>query len=201
VARLQLNKSALANEAKSLGTYKRFLPSLDLKRQKLLAERNKANKIAEQTLGRINKLALEASDALPMLANEDINLSGIVRLTKANLGTENLVGTHLPVLNRVEIDVRPYSFLALPHWVDNVVEMLKEMIELKTFLKVNERRLYLLDAAVKTISQRVNLFDKVLIPQTEANIKRIKIYLSDEQMASVVRSKIAKRKRQNGVAQ
>jgi V/A-type H+-transporting ATPase subunit D len=198
VARLQLNKSALANEAKSLGTYRRFLPSLDLKRQQLLAERNKAKKIVKQTRNRIDELVLEVSDALPMLANEDINLSGIVRLREANFGTENLVGTRLPVLSGIELDVKPYSLMALPHWVDNVVEMLKEMLELKTLLKVNERRLSLLDAAVKTIAQRVNLFDKVLIPQTEANIKRIKIYLSDEQMASVVRSKIAKRKRQDG---
>ncbi|MFT4940384.1 MAG: V/A-type H+-transporting ATPase subunit D [Paraglaciecola sp.] len=198
MARLQLNKSALANEAKSLGTYRRFLPSLDLKRQQLLAERNKAKKIVKQTRNRIDELVLEVSDALPMLANEDINLSGIVRLREANFGTENLVGTRLPVLSGIELDVKPYSLMALPHWVDNVVEMLKEMLELKTLLKVNERRLSLLDAAVKTIAQRVNLFDKVLIPQTEANIKRIKIYLSDEQMASVVRSKIAKRKRQDG---
>jgi V/A-type H+-transporting ATPase subunit D len=86
--------------------------------------------------------------------------------------------------------------MATPHWVDNVVAILKEMLELKVLVKVNKQRLALLEKAVQTITQRVNLFDKVLIPQTEANIKRIKIYLSDEQMASVVRSKIAKRKRQ-----
>jgi V/A-type H+-transporting ATPase subunit D len=75
------------------------------------------------------------------------------------------------------------------------------MLELKILAKVNEQRLSLLDKAVQTITQRVNLFDKVLIPETESNIKRIKIYLSDEQMASVVRSKIAKRKRQNAVTE
>ena len=60
---------------------------------------------------------------------------------------------------------------------------------------IAELRLVLLETAVKTITQRVNLFDKVLIPKTKSNIKDIKIYLSDEEMAAVVRSKISKRKR------
>jgi V/A-type H+-transporting ATPase subunit D len=132
-----------------------------------------------------------------MLANKNIDLEGLVQLTHANIETENIVGTHLPILNGVEINVKPFSVLATPHWVDNVVDTLKEMLELQIFAKVNQRRLQLLDKAVRTITQRVNLFEKVLIPQAESNIKRIKVYLSDEQMAAVVRSKIAKRKRQS----
>jgi V/A-type H+-transporting ATPase subunit D len=201
MSRLQLSKSSLANEVKSLATYKRFLPSLDLKRQQLMAEKNKASTIVSDTAKRIRELELLVGDQLPMLANKDINLRGLVKLTKANLGTENIVGTHLPTLDGIEVEVKDYELMATPHWVDNVVLTLKEMLELKVLAKVNEQRLSLLDKAVQTITQRVNLFDKVLIPETESNIKRIKIYLSDEQMASVVRSKIAKRKRQNAVTE
>jgi V/A-type H+-transporting ATPase subunit D len=197
MAQLQLNKSSLANEVKSLVTYKRFLPSLDLKRQQLTAERNKAKTIMNETAKRICELEFYVADQLPMLANQNIDLEGLVELTHANIETENIVGTHLPKLSRVEIKVKPFSVMATPHWVDNVVAALKEMLELQVFAKVNERRLQLLDKAVRTITQRVNLFEKVLIPQTESNIKRIKVYLSDEQMAAVVRSKIAKRKRQS----
>jgi V/A-type H+-transporting ATPase subunit D len=196
MARLQLSKSSLANEAKSLSTYKRFLPSLDLKRQQLMVEKNKAVALVKKTTQRIDALELEVGDHLPMLANDDIKLKGLVKLTKANLGSENVVGIHLPTLSGIEVKVKSYALMATPHWVDNVVAILKEMLELKVLVKVNKQRLALLEKAVQTITQRVNLFDKVLIPQTEANIKRIKIYLSDEQMASVVRSKIAKRKRQ-----
>jgi len=197
MAQLQLNKSSLANEVKSLVTYKRFLPSLDLKRQQLTAERNKAKTIMNETAKRICELEFYVADQLPMLANQNIDLEGLVELTHANIETENIVGTHLPKLSRVEIKVKPFSVMATPHWVDNVVAALKEMLELQVFAKVNERRLQLLDKAVRTITQRVNLFEKVLLPQTESNIKRIKVYLSDEQMAAVVRSKIAKRKRQS----
>lgn len=199
MARLQLNKSSLANEAKSLVIYKRFLPSLDLKRQQLTAQRNKAKTAVNETVKRINQLELWVGDKLPMLANQNIDLKGLVQLTHANIETENIVGTHLPKLSRIEVKVKPFSVMATPHWVDNVIDTLKEMLELQILAKVNQRRLQLLDKAVRTITQRVNLFEKVLIPQTEFNIKRIKVYLSDEQMAAVVRSKIAKRKRQSVV--
>ena len=80
-------------------------------------------------------------------------------------------------------------------WVDTTAQMLRQMMELRIRAQVEERRLALLEQAVKTITQRVNLFDKVLIPRARQNIKRIQIYLSDLQTAAVVRSKIAKRKR------
>ena len=193
MARLQLNKSSLAREAKSLSTYKRFLPSLDLKRQQLMAEQAAAARTIVRTREQIDAFSQQVGAKLPMLANEDVDLTGLAKVTNVILNTENLVGTHLPVLERIEVQVRDYALLAKPHWVDNVVAMLRDMLELQIRVQVEEQRLALLDAAVKTITQRVNLFDKVLIPRAQANIKRIKIYLSDEQMAAVVRSKIAKR--------
>jgi V/A-type H+-transporting ATPase subunit D len=45
---------------------------------------------------------------------------------------------------------------------------------------------------LRTTSQRVNLFEKVKIPETGENIRTIQIYLGDEQTAAVVRGKIAK---------
>ncbi|MGI9415787.1 MAG: V-type ATP synthase subunit D [Hyphomicrobiales bacterium] len=195
MARLQLNKSSLARETKNLGTYERFLPSLDLKRQQLTAERAKAAQALVQSHREIETFNTQVGQKLRMLANSDVDLTDLVKLSNVALGTENLVGTHLPVLERIEVDVRPYALLAKPHWVDNVAAMLHDMLELHIRVQVEERRVALLDGAVKTITQRVNLFDKVLIPRTRGNIKKIRIYLSDEEMAAVVRSKIAKRKR------
>jgi V/A-type H+-transporting ATPase subunit D len=145
MAQLQLNKSSLANEAKNLVTYKRFFPSLDLKRQQLTAERNKAKTIVNETAKRIRELEFYVADQLPMLANQNIDLEGVVELSHANIETENIVGTHLPKLSSVEIKVKPFSVMATPHWFDNVVATLKKMLELQVFAKVNDRRLQLLD--------------------------------------------------------
>lgn len=200
MARLQLNKSSLAREAKHLRTYQRFLPSLDLKRQQLTAERAKAARALAATRKEIEDFRRSAGRELPMLANRDVDLSELVTVTGVELGSENLVGTTLPVLRHVALETRPYAFLAKPHWVDNAAAMLRHMLELRIRVQVEARRLALLEEAVKTITQRVNLFDKVLIPKAKANIKRIKIYLSDEEMAAVVRSKISKRKRAEHIA-
>ena len=195
MARLQLSKSALSREQKNLKTYQRFLPSLDLKRQQVMAERNEAARQLAQTRREINELRKAAGDINPMLANRDVELTDLARITDVRLDVENVVGTRLPTLKTVIVEVRDYPLMAKPFWVDNTAEMLRQMLELRVRLQVEERRLALLEQAVKTITQRVNLFDKVLIPRARQNIKRIQIYLSDLQTAAVVRSKIAKRKR------
>lgn len=194
MARLQLNKSSLAEQSARLRTYQRFLPALDLKRQQLMAERAKARQAMRHTQAEIDQLRSHVGRELPMLGNHDVGLTDLVRVEQAVIDYENKVGTRLPRLSKIEVKVNDYSLLAKPHWVDSVVVRLHDMLELKIRLQVEQRRLALLDEAVDTITQRVNLFEKVLIPKTQDNIKRIRIYLSDNEMAAVVRSKIAKRK-------
>ena len=196
MARLQLNKSSLARETRSLRTYEKFLPSLDLKRQQLMAERAAAERTLAQTRSRMERRRERVGEQFSMLANMDIDLTDMVTVREVELGAENVVGTRLPTLQVVHVEERPYALLAKPHWVDPVIAALREMLELRVREQVEVERLRLLDEAVSTITQRVNLFDKVLIPRAREHIKRIRIYLSDEEMAAVVRSKIAKRKRQ-----
>lgn len=195
MARLALNKSSLSRQQSQLKTFERFLPSLDLKRRQLLAERNKAVLALRRTRAAIEQYTADVGERLPMLSNNEIDLRGLVRLTGASLAEENIVGTRLPVLRSITVDVREYPLMARPHWVDAVTQELKVVLELQVRAHVEERRVALLEAAVKTITQRVNLFEKVLIPRARRNIKRIRIYLSDAERAGVVNSKIAKRKR------
>ncbi len=194
MAKLQLSKSALAEQKKHLKTYQRFLPSLDLKRQQVMAERAKAQQALATTRREIERFQKEAGEKLPMLAISEVDLTDLAKLTKINLGTENVVGTRLPKLESIEVEVRPYALMARPQWVDRTAEILHDMLELRIRVQVEERRLILLEQAVKTVTQRVNLFDKVLIPTAQQNIKRIQIYLSDLQTAGVARSKLAKKK-------
>lgn len=195
MARLQLNKSSLAKQQTQLKSYQHFLPSLDLKRQQLMGERAKAQAEVSALQAQVERFAATVGEALPMLANEDVGLDGLVRLTDYNLAEENIVGTKLPKLERIEVQVAEYSPMAKPHWVDDVARLLHDMLEARLRVQIAMERVKILDKAVKTITQRVNLFDKVLIPGAKANIKKIGIYLDDEEMASVVRSKISKRKR------
>jgi len=195
MAKLQLSKSALSKEAASLKTYKQFLPSLDLKRQELMSQRAKAKLARVKTKNDIDKLSRTIAEEIPMLSNDKVDLANLVKVKAVDLGQENIMGAHLPLLQTVNVEVRHYSLLAKPHWVDGVAEKLKGLLTLQIRLQVEEQRLKLLEAAVKTITQRVNLFDKVLIPKTRQNIKKIKIHLSDSERAAVINAKLAKSKR------
>ena len=195
MAQLQLNKSSLSNQKTKLKTYQRFLPSLDLKRQQLMVEKAKAQTKLDIYLTSERDLTKRVGTDLPMLDNPEVDLTGIVRLKDYQLTSENIVGTKLPVLTRINIEMKPYSTMAKPHWVDDVARLLQQMLETRLHVQIAKKRVKLLDQAAKTISQRASLFEKILIPTTRDNIKKIKISLSDAQMSAVVRSKIAKRKR------
>ena len=196
MSRLPLSKAQLAKENTNLAMYRRYLPSLDLKRKQLMAERAKTReRIAE--IDSIISEQLETNGAEnPMLANRDIDLKGLAQLTSVRLGERNVVGQRLPVVEEIEVAIAPYGFLIRPHWVDLVAERLKEVLRLRVEARIAHRQLELLDAAVTKVTQRVNLFEKVLIPQARNNVRRIQIALGDVERAAVVTSKIAKRKRE-----
>lgn len=195
MARLALSKSELARQTRQLKTYERFLPSLDMKRKQLMAERARARSQLLETEQRIREQWQRVQEQLPMLSNREVDLDGLVCLDGVDLERENLVGVMLPVVADVRLKVREYGLLAKPHWVDNLVEELGEALRLRVQRDVQQRRVALLEEAVRKVTQRVNLFDKVLIPRTRSNIERIRIHLSDAERAAVVRSKIAKGKR------
>ena len=196
MARLSLNKAALHKESGKLKRYKQYLPSLELKRQKLVVERAKGWAELEKTQIKIKQCQQTVVESLPMLAYRDIDLQHLVKVSSIELDTENIVGINLPVLKGVDLQHKAYSPYLKPHWVDNLVVQLKIMLELQTQHRVQQQRLHLLTAAVKKVTQKVNLFDKVLIPKTQINIRKIRIFLSDAERADVVRAKITKQLRE-----
>jgi V/A-type H+-transporting ATPase subunit D len=201
MARLALNKRSLKAERDRLATYQRFLPSLDLKRQQLLVESKTAEKALRARQQEIDELMASLEGLLALLGATTMDLSGYVKVRAVELDEENVIGVKLPVLSRVEFSLEEYSTLAKPFWVDTLVEYLQRMSTLRIHEQLEEERVRRLDEAVRKITQRVNLFEKVLIPTAQNNILRIRIYLGDAERAAVVRSKIVKAKRQQKVRQ
>jgi V/A-type H+-transporting ATPase subunit D len=194
MAKLALNKSSLARESAHLSEYKRFLPSLELKRLQIMAERAKAKETTLRLDEEYERRFDEIAKSLPMLANTQVPIEGLVTLASVERGEQNLSGTRLPTLESVEIDVKRYSRLARPHWVDPAVNGLKELLQLHLEREVARERIDKLVEAEAVISRRVNLFEKVLIPRAEQNIKKIRMALADAERDAVVRAKISKRK-------
>lgn len=195
-----LNKSTLKQQRDELKTYRKFLPSLDLKRQQLLAAVKVARAQWASAQEGAKQLEEQVAEVFPLLGSSTVrtrNLASLIRVRAVQIEEENLVGTRLPILRGIEFQVAEYSRMVTPFWVDQLIGDLRQVAEHRIKRQVLEERLLLLEVAARRITQRVNLFEKVLIPQAEANVRRIAIFLSDQERAAVVRSKIAKQKNQS----
>jgi V/A-type H+/Na+-transporting ATPase subunit D len=198
--KLALNKTTLKQQRDQLKTFKKFLPSLDLKRQQLLAALKLARVELAETRSAYSALEEKVAKTYPLLGSSTArsrNLASLIRIREVRISEENLVGTRLPVAEKVDFELREYSRMVMPFWVDLLIGNLEQMVELNVMLQVREERVKRLDYAARRITQRVNLFEKVLIPKAEESIRKIVIFLSDQERAAVVRSKIAKNKSQS----
>ncbi|MCC9641866.1 V-type ATP synthase subunit D [Rhodopirellula sp. JC740] len=196
MAKLRLSKNSLQQQQQQLKLYTKLLPSLDLKRRQLTVEAQKAQAELETSIATADELETRIGQELPMLADEQLDLSGLVKMKGYQVGEQNVVGTRLPILDQVEFVVADYSRLSTPAWIDILVQRLKDAAEARVRSRIAEQRVQILRQAVRKITQRVNLFDKVLIPTAKENIQRIQIYLGDAERAAVITSKLAKLKQQ-----
>src|SRR4029434_8903624 len=178
-----------------LRLFERFLPSLELKRQQLTAEYKKAMQVLAEAEQGADQASRSLIALLPILGSSSMKLSGLVRIRRIDIAEEDVLGLRLPTLRAVEFDTADYSLLATPFWLDDLVTCLKEVATYRLRLQVYRERVARMQGAVRRVTQRVNLFEKVLIPNAKRNIARIQIFLSDVERAAVVTSKIAKGKR------
>jgi len=192
---LALNKTTLKRQNDQVKLYRRFLPSLELKRQQLQAAWSKSKEELAIIELEVEAVSAELRPLYPLVGGSTIDVAEMVdwvRVVALEVETENVVGTSVPKLKHVEMEVANYSRMIMPFWIDSMIEALQKMVGLKVQVRIARQRTEVLALALRRITQRVNLFDKVLIPRAEENIRRIKIFLSDQERAAVVRSKIAK---------
>jgi V/A-type H+-transporting ATPase subunit D len=194
MAKLKLSKQSLHHQQEQLKLYKRLLPSLDLKRRQLTMEAQKAQEEHAAAVAQIDALETRIGEELPMLADEGLHLRDLVVVKGYKLGEQNIVGVRLPVLESLDCQVAEYSPLATPAWLDILVQRLKDAKTCRLRAEIAAQRLDILRLQLRRITQRVNLFDKILIPTAHRNIQRIRIYLGETERAAVVTSKLAKSK-------
>lgn len=194
MAKIALNKSELHRQNSRLKTYRKFLPSLELKRKQIIAERNKARALVTESNKEVEKLYKLVASEYMALSDSDFKLDEFIEINDVKLEEENIVGVYLPKLTDYSVAVKKFGTLSAPIWLKSLFKELEKLAFLSIGLLVNKKRLAILEKALQKTTQRVNLFDKVLIPETLDNIRKIKIYMSDFERAAVVQAKIAKNK-------
>jgi V/A-type H+/Na+-transporting ATPase subunit D len=193
MAKIKYTKNELKRQKDSLKRFTRYLPTLVLKKQQLQIEIAKAARAIEEAEEKIKKLSAEVGEWVHVFG-EEIALKEIVSAKQLNSRIENIAGIDLPVFAGVDFNVKKYDLTHTPLWVDFGIGVVKQMIELRFKAFLLHKKKGLLADELRTTTQRVNLFEKIKIPESKENIKKINIALGDLQTAAVVTGKIAKHK-------
>ena len=193
MAAVKLTKNELKKQKDALRRFERYLPTLQLKKQQLqLVLRQVESKREDVRLQR--ERVAEDLERWIQVFGEELNLARLISVEQLVTETGNIAGIDIPVFHELQFAVYDYDRFAYPPWVDAGIERLKELLRYDAELQVLDRQLELISEELRITNQRVNLFEKVMIPQTKENIRMIQIYLGDQQTAAVVRGKISKRK-------
>ena len=121
---------------------------------------------------------------------EPVEWANWLTVREIRIGHGNIAGVAIPLLDGVDFEHQLPDLFATPAWLDDGVEMLERRIGRRLELQVLEEQMRQLAAELRTTSQRVNLFEKVKIPEAREHIRVIRIFLGDQMTAGVARSKI-----------
>ena len=193
MSRIKHTKNELKAQRDALRRFRRYLPTLQLKKQQLQIEMRQIEarieeKEAEEAGVRKALAAWQRLFAEPF----DFGKHLAVREVRTSVG--NIAGVSIPVLEELALARSVPDLFASPPWVDDALDALEKLARLRIEREVLAEQRRLLGEELRTTSQRVNLFEKVKIPESEENIRVIRIFLGDAQTADVARAKIAKRK-------
>jgi V/A-type H+-transporting ATPase subunit D len=196
---IKLTKNELKKQKDNLKQFQRYLPTLQLKKQQLQSVIMKVrNDLAEKEAERIQMIG-DLDDWVDVFAeneifDEGLRLERLVEPDKVITKEDNIAGVKVPAFEELTFKDINYNVDDYPLWVDTAVFKLREIARLDALAATLRKQVELLDAELRTTSQRVNLFEKVKIPEAKENIRVIQVYVGDQQTAAVVRGKISKKK-------
>lgn len=198
---VKLTKNELKVQKDRLKQFQRYLPTLQLKKQQLQAVVMQAAAQLEQVERQRQAAVAGLDDWVAVFAENDSfppdkRLETLVRPRSVVCGQENIAGVTVPVFQELAFEDIRYDVADYPLWVDTAAVRLREIAGLDAMAKTLRQRVTLLERELRATAQRVNLFEKVKIPEAKENIRVIGIYLGDQQTSAVVRGKIAKKKLQ-----
>lgn len=192
MAKIKLTKTELKAQTDALKRFQRFLPMLQLKKQQLQSEIAGIVAKAEEVTARERAVREDLNRWVGLVATDAELLGGLVKVKEVRTGSANIAGVAIPTFDSIVTDVKEVDLWATPAWIDSAVEATTRILSLQCERAIYEEQRRLVTAELHQTSQRVNLFEKVKIPQCREAIRVIKIALGDEQTAAVTRGKIAK---------
>ena len=193
MASVKLTKNELKKQKDSLKRFRRYLPTLLLKKQQLQMVLRNIEQRQEFVQKQQEDLQAEMNNWIGIFADVQ-DIPSYLSLQTVHTSTTNIAGIDIPTFEKLDFETADYDLFTVPLWVDAALVVMKKAMTLNAEIEVLGEQHRLIEQELKITSQRVNLFEKVKIPETRENIRVIQIYLGDQQTAAVVRGKLAKGK-------
>lgn len=194
MGKIKLTKGELKKQRDALTQFRRYLPTLQLKKQQLQMKIREVQEALTAVDARAASLEADIHRWSGLLGERDVDLESFVVPTEISMDQQNVAGTTIPVLRDVLFSEVEYDFYTMPVWVDRAVEVLRSFMRISCERVVLAEEVRRLGHELRITSQRVNLFEKVKIPECLDNIRVIRIYLGDQQANAVGIGKVAKKK-------
>lgn len=195
MAEIKLTKNELRSQQNKLTQLLRYLPTLQLKKALLQVEVNEARLQTERLEDELTQAMRIAEEYAPLLAQKlTIDIRDFVQVKEIKKSYENIAGCDVPIFEGASFGELDYDLFDTPAWLDGAIIGLRKLTSARAEITVVEEKKKILAKELREVSIRVNLFEKILIPRALENIKTIKVFLGDQQLAAVSQAKVAKAK-------
>ncbi|NLZ67604.1 MAG: V-type ATP synthase subunit D [Spirochaetales bacterium] len=196
---VKLTKNEQKKQKDALKQFMRYLPTLQLKKQQLQSVIRQIEAEIEEYRAQQRELISSLQSWIAVYNENTVfpmeeDISNLVKIDTILKGQGNIAGVAIPVFQDLTFKDISYDLNNYPLWVDRGIAALKDCARFDAIVMTKQKQIDLLSTELRTTSQRVNLFEKVKIPEAKNNIRVIGIFLGDQQTAAVVRGKIAKKK-------
>ncbi len=191
--KVQYNKTFLQRIKKQLSIRERALPTLQSKEAALRVEVKKAKDRMNVLQEEYEKKAKQYENIVNLWAEFEPEL---VKIKEVKFESKKIAGVPTPVFHGVDIEIEDFSLFNKPDWFMDGVYVLKELVQLRIERDFFKKKMEILDYARKKTTQKVNLYEKVQIPQFEDAIRKINRFLEDEENLSKSSQKIVKKRKE-----
>lgn len=192
---IKLTKTELRVQQHRLLQLQKYLPTLQLKKMLLQVEVTQSQHEIQALNTSFKNLEKKISTFSSLFSDKQaFDLFPSVKVLEVVKKAENIAGVDIPIFEKVVFQESDYFLFDSPVWIDSGISSLKDLIEIKEKRIVGEEKKRALEKELREVSIRVNLFEKILIPRAQKNIKKIKIFLGDQLLAAVCQAKVSKKK-------
>jgi V/A-type H+-transporting ATPase subunit D len=195
VAEIKLTKMELRTQQLKLEQLQKYLPTLQMKKSMLQLEVSNAALEIERFISHLGVKQEKTQKYARLFTDPSFDrLVNAAQIQNKEVLHDNIAGINVPKLGEIDFGKPQYSLFDTPLWFESVLSDIRDLVVARERVQVAKQKKRILERELKEVSIRVNLFEKILIPRAQGNIRKIKIFLGDQQLAAVSQAKIAKKK-------